>query len=630
MKKTFFFIGSLFTILTGCASKSDMALPENTNNHPGNLSVAQHLMPVLPATYPVDINATAETKHLYANMKSLSLKGVMFGHQDDLAVGIGWKYAAGRSDIKETAGQFPAVVGWDLGKIELGQAYNFYGVHFDKIREYARTVYRTGGVNTISWHSFNPVDTTQSSKGTLVDSTINKLFANTVYLNRYKTWLDKIATFMLSLTADNGELIPVIFRPFHELNGDWFWWGRSHCSPEEYIQLWRFTVDYLRNTKGVHNLLFAYSTDKFYAMAEYMERYPGDDYVDIMGFDTYDKAANHPGNTFVTQATAMVGSLRTLAMQRNKLWAITETGIPLVPVSDWWTQTLLPIIRNSGLSYSLVWINLATDNFWAAYAGHASAPDMLSFYGQTGPLFLDKVTPENIYAAHEQLFGQQFDSSSVLTDYIDSNPDNTRFNSIGGTGAGTVAGINAGKLRFDRTANADNGYFSRTKDFSPLPAVIQYRFDLTVSGNTTGTTQQKVALFQVGSGFTTVNNALTGTPVENNALVHSRIGIDFGLTPGQFSMRDIGAAVSSATFSGTQTITWIINHATQHIYYTAPNGTSAQLAANKSDLWVGTVKVFSGIAAVTSTQQLSDLKFAFTAGTGIIDIDNMVMTDFPG
>lgn len=602
----------------------------NMKSQSGNFPGGQHITGALLADHPADINATAETKNLYRNMKRLSLKGVMFGHEDDLATGVGWTNTPGRSDVKETAGQYPAVVGWDLGKLEVGSPYTLTHIDFDNERDYIKQVYAMGSINTLSWHLNNPVDTTQSVKGTLVDSTIRKLFANPAYVSRYQRWMDIIAEYISTLTGVNGEPIPIIFRPFHEMNGSWFWWGRDHCTAAEYIHLWQFTVDYLRNTKGLHNLLFEYGPDKFYSQAEYLERYPGDDYVDILAYDTYDKIENHPGNAFVSLNASMMISLRTMAMQRNKLWAIAETGIPLVPVSDWWTQTLYPIINNSGLSYALTWGNNTVSQFWCTYAGQASAPDMLAFFGKPGMFFQNKVATENMYAAREELFGQDFDSSAVISDYVDTDPGNQHFTSIGSTGAGTIVSINSGKLRFDRTGGADNGYFSRTKDFSPLPAVIQYRFDLTVSGNTSGATQQKVALFQVGSGFTAINNALTGTPVENNALVHSRIGIDFGITPGQFAMRDIGAAVSSATFSGTQTITWVINHSTQNIYYTAPDGSSAQLAANKNDLWVGTVKVFSGIGAVTSTQQLSDLKFAFTAGTGTIDIDNIVMTDFPG
>src|SRR4029077_14430349 len=100
----------------------------------------------------------------------------------------------------------------------------------------------------------------------------------------YTSWLDKVAAFISSLKGDKGELIPIIFRPFHELNGSWFWWGGKNCTAADIKRLYQYTEKYLRGTKHVHNLLYAFNTDKFYSAVEYLERYPGDDYTDIIGF----------------------------------------------------------------------------------------------------------------------------------------------------------------------------------------------------------------------------------------------------------------------------------------------------------------------------------------------------------
>ena len=68
---------------------------------------------------PSDKNATTETIALYNNLKKLMNEGFMFGHQDDLAYGVGWKYENGRSDIKDVTGDYPAVTGWELGHLEI-------------------------------------------------------------------------------------------------------------------------------------------------------------------------------------------------------------------------------------------------------------------------------------------------------------------------------------------------------------------------------------------------------------------------------------------------------------------------------------------------------------------------------
>src|SRR5207248_2576010 len=63
----------------------------------------------------------------------------------------------------------------------------------------------------------------------------------------YRQWLDRFADYVNGLRAT--VLVPVIFRPFHETSGGWFWWGARHATPDEYKQLWRFTVEYLRDRR---------------------------------------------------------------------------------------------------------------------------------------------------------------------------------------------------------------------------------------------------------------------------------------------------------------------------------------------------------------------------------------------
>ena len=75
-----------------------------------------------------DKNATPETENLYQNLILLQEKGFLFGHQDDLAYGVKWRYEEGRSDIKDVTGDYPALYGWDLGGIEHQKSNNIDGV----------------------------------------------------------------------------------------------------------------------------------------------------------------------------------------------------------------------------------------------------------------------------------------------------------------------------------------------------------------------------------------------------------------------------------------------------------------------------------------------------------------------
>src|SRR6476661_9697 len=106
---------------------------------------------------PADKKTTKETIALYHNLKKLLNNGIMFGHQDDLAYGVGWKYEPGRSDIKDVTGDYPAVYGFELGHLEIDAQINLDSVPFNKMKQFIKDGYERGAVITISWHLNNPL-----------------------------------------------------------------------------------------------------------------------------------------------------------------------------------------------------------------------------------------------------------------------------------------------------------------------------------------------------------------------------------------------------------------------------------------------------------------------------------------
>ncbi len=349
---------------------------------------------------PADKNATKETINLYHNLKKLLDKGFMIGHQDDLAYGVGWKYENGRSDIKDVTGDYPAIYGWELGRLELDHDVNLDSVPFEKMRMFIKEIYNRGGVITISWHLNNPL--TGKTAWNPAPGTVAAILPGGEKNELYKSWLDKIAAFMLSLKGEKGEYIPVIFRPFHELNGSWFWWGGKNCTPDELKQLYRFTESYLRDTKNVHNLLYAYNTDKFYSRGEYMERYPGNDYVDVLGFDIYQAYNTASNNDFIKLAGNMLSMLDSISTENNKIPALTEFGYGGLPDSTWWTNVLLKAIAPYKIAYALAWRNAGfkgngSSEFYVPYKGQVSANDFVKFYDDPKTLFQKEITKENLY-----------------------------------------------------------------------------------------------------------------------------------------------------------------------------------------------------------------------------------------
>ena len=168
-----------------------------------------------------DPDATVQTKNLLENMRELSKSGkTMFGHQCSTLYGIGWSGEAGRSDIKSICGDYPAVVGWDLAEIELGQDANIDGDSFDAIRELIKQSYTRGGITTLSWHTTNPV-----TGGTAWDNTeaVYRIIPGGDLHEKFCGYLDKVAEFIGSLKV-GGQSVPVIIRPWHEHSWSGFWW----------------------------------------------------------------------------------------------------------------------------------------------------------------------------------------------------------------------------------------------------------------------------------------------------------------------------------------------------------------------------------------------------------------------
>jgi len=199
-----------------------------------------------------DTGRTQRTENLLASLKRTAAEGYMFGHQDSPMYGIGWVGDSARSDVKSVCNDYPAVMGFDLGHIELGDSVNLDGVPFNKMRQQIIEQYDRGGVVTISWHLNNPL--TGGTAWVKPDSitaqerqTVASVLEGGKMHDKMLGWIDSVAVFLNSLVTPYGVKVPVIFRPWHEHNGSWFWWGQDLCTTEQYKALWQMTVDRLKD-----------------------------------------------------------------------------------------------------------------------------------------------------------------------------------------------------------------------------------------------------------------------------------------------------------------------------------------------------------------------------------------------
>jgi mannan endo-1,4-beta-mannosidase len=352
---------------------------------------------------PADRKATKETVNLFRSLYKLQQKGIMYGHQDDLMYGSTWWYEKDRSDTKDFTGDYLAVAGFELGHLELGDERSLDSVSFAQIAEQIKAHYRRGGVITISWHANNPLtmqDPGSKSRrmgGTAWDVSSKEAVASILPGGKnhemFNAWLDRLATFFRGLKDDNGRPVPFIFRPFHEHSGSFFWWGTDICTDKQYSDLWRYTVQYLRDKKQLHNILYSYNTDRVTSLEQYMRGYPGDDVTDMLSLDMYDR-----GEKFGGELENALAFVTREALGRKKLAALSETG-ERWGMKDWWSSVLLPVVSKYPVSYVLTWRHAYRSRFRGP-GGQANKPfpdDFMNFYNSPRTLFLKEIQGENLY-----------------------------------------------------------------------------------------------------------------------------------------------------------------------------------------------------------------------------------------
>lgn len=319
---------------------------------------------------------------------------IMFGHQDDLMYGHSWRLADDAaeytlSDVFATCGQYPAVYGLDLGGIEMSWDANLDRNLFEHMRKSVVAHYGRGGVTTFSWHPRNPL-TGGDAWDVTSDQVVASILPGGEKHDYFMGWLSNAADFLESLKTEDGEMIPVIFRPWHEHTGSWFWWGQKLCTAEQYKALWKMTYDYMMKERGLTNLLWAYSPGAGGLDADvFAERYPGDDMVDMVGFDCYQYGSDEQ---YVANMKNALDVTEAFAREHGKLMAVTETGYEGIKKRQWWTEVLYPAIKDYPVSYVLTWRNACDDNmqhhFYAPFPGQESAEDFKAFASLPQMMFL--------------------------------------------------------------------------------------------------------------------------------------------------------------------------------------------------------------------------------------------------
>ncbi len=350
-------------------------------------------------------DSTTPADALCQRLDTLRQHGYMYGHQDDPFYGITWEWERnGRSDTKELVGDYPAVMGFELGGIEMEDKANLDSVPFDWMREEIIAHHQRGGIITISWHPRNPLNGNTAwiesdlkeyaaalEQGIPADSlidprqTVHEMLEGGSIHDKAMTWLDRLATFLGSCQDANGQAVPIIFRPWHENTGNWFWWGEANCTAEDYKALWNMTQDYL-NERLPGQLLWSYSPSPR-SIEHLLERWPGDDRVQLFGIDAYQWGTEED---FMAGFAFGLDLMDEYVKDHPMLIAVTECGRVNSDIPDWWTRVFHPIASQHKICYCLPWRNAAKEHFGASKDA-PTAEDFKAFAALPETLFLNDI-----------------------------------------------------------------------------------------------------------------------------------------------------------------------------------------------------------------------------------------------
>ena len=302
-----------------------------------------------------DSGRTKRTEALIHNLDSIADKGFLVGQQDATLYGIGWEGDSARTDIKSVCSESPAVVGFEIGGIEMGSEANIYGISFDTIRRAVLAQYDCGGACLLSWHIKKVPSTAQ---------------------------IDRLCDFLISLEEPYGVRVPVILRPCSDgLNAGFWQTLRERFEDKEVVNtLLAYTVPKLSARSDA-------SGDKSANLKDMMEN------IDILGIELFDLSKSADKDTmgvYSKQLDESLSSLEKMGKDYSKPVAIFATGAESVPYESWFTEILLPVLDKHYFSFILFGRN---DNhhpghFFVPFPGHPAVSDFTKFANSPRTIFL--------------------------------------------------------------------------------------------------------------------------------------------------------------------------------------------------------------------------------------------------
>ena len=375
----------------------------------------------------VDKNATEKTKQLAIYLKSVANQDkIIFGHQSDTSSHVRADLPANGSDVKDITGSLAAITGVDTLAIAGDSKFATTKESLEHFANLSIEAAKQGSLITVSTHfpNFSSKNIIKLSDGTYDFSkcgfsdcgdftgSAKDILPGGQYNDRFLDYIDMIAEYAHRLQEHN---IPVIFRPFHENNGSWFWWGGEHMSEQDSIKLYQYLVEQLQE-RNVHNFLYVYSPNgPFNSEKDYMARYPGDKYVDILAIDSYDFYYDYPAtysDNFFKNMQKSCEIIHNVAIKHDKLATISETGCGVMKpdksnyggllkennpiLGKQWFKRVAQIAIDNDMPYFLVWSNDSDNSTFLPYKynneyGHEMTDEFIDFYNWDKTIFANNL-----------------------------------------------------------------------------------------------------------------------------------------------------------------------------------------------------------------------------------------------
>ena len=324
---------------------------------------------------PVNPNATPEARALLDLFYRISGKYTLTGqHNYPNTRDRNTRFAA------EYIGQTPAIWSTDMGFAKEGD-YDSYLARPDIVKEAIRQ-HKKGSIITICWHAVPPTadepvtfqtqgpgvpDSLASVQGRLLDEQFRELLTPGTKL--YKRWAAQVDSVAVYLKKLQDAHVPVLWRPYHEMNGDWFWWG-GRVGENSTADLYRQLYDRMVNYHKLNNLIWIWSVDRpSTPIRKFSNFYPGNEYLDILALDVYGSDFNQ----------AYYDSL--MVLSQGKPIVLGEVGNP--PTLD--------ILKNQpDWGYWVIWAGMVRNLTKKQHQELVNDPRMLS---QEDPAYWEVMAP---------------------------------------------------------------------------------------------------------------------------------------------------------------------------------------------------------------------------------------------